>query len=474
MGLALAALLPGCGPPRESGGLPQQRTSFLLVTLDTVRADHFGCYGSTLGLTPALDALAAEGVRFERAYSSAAATPMAHASILTGLNPYQHQVRVIAGPSGFHLPATIPTIATVLKSTGRRTGAFLSSFTVSDYYGFERGFDVFDSGIKPGGTAFQADRDGKLRWDVQRNQRRADETTDQLVGWLEAARGPFAAWIHYWDPHDDVHKPPLEFMARFPPRTPQPDAARRALYEAEIAYVDSQFARVVAALRSRGLYDDTLIVVTADHGEGLGDHDWQFHRLLYQEQIRAPLLIKLPRDASARTVSEVVRCTDIYPTVLDYLGCAPPGKVFGRSLRALIEGKPDAPRLAYAEQLNKLDQNSNLVRQRPRDGLLYAIVEGDWKLIYNDEFADAHQLYHLRDDPREQRNLFEREPQRAAALQAKLAALDAFRRTPFEAGQTDPAALRALEALGYAGGTDEPAAPTRPATSAPASRPAPE
>ncbi len=327
--------------------------------------------------------------------------------------------------------------------------------------------------MKPGESSFTPDRQGKMRWDVQRDQRRSDETTDHFLKWLDRARAaPFAAWIHYWDPHDDVLKPPVEQLAKHPRPRPTPVAARNALYEAEIAYVDMQFARDRGS-SPKGLYDNTLIVVTADHGEGLGDHGWQFHRLLYQEQIHVPLIVKPPTATPRSAIANVVSSVDILPTVLDYLELAHRPKTFGRSLRPLIEGRGDASHIAYAEQLNKFDLNSNLTKQRAQDGLLYGIVEGDWKLIYNDEFPDASQLYDLKSDPHELKNVFAQETERAAALKGRLEGLNPFRRTPFEAGEVDPAAMKALEALGYAGDADgQDAQPqSRRTTSRPASQP---
>ena len=431
---------------------PPGAPNVLLITLDTVRRDHFGCYGDTRGITPHFDALAQDGVRFERAYSTAAATPMAHASILTGLNNYEHKVRVIAGAGGFRLPADIPTAATVLREAGWNTAAFLSAFPVSEYYGLHRGFDHWDNGLSgAAGEVFRPDAgDNKLRWDIGAHQRRSDVTTDRFLEWLAKAEPPVFVWIHYWDPHDLLILPPQGVLDRFPPKTVTPVDRARSIYAAELAYVDQQFGRVVQALRERGWYDNTAVAVISDHGEGLGDHDWYHHRLLYDEQIHVPFLLRLPSGPRGVGVGELVRATDWYPTMLDYLRQAAPRPTFGRTLRPLIEGQADEPRVAYADQLNKFDLNSNIQRQRPKDGLIYSIVSGDWKLIYNDEHPGEHQLYRLSTDPRERENLFSGEPEKAAELITLLEGLAPFQREPFKSdGALDPEAYRALKALGY-------------------------
>lgn len=433
--------------------------SVLLVTLDTTRRDHFGCYGDTRGLTPNLDALAAEGVRFASAYSTAASTPTAHASILSGLNPYQHGLRVIAGAGGYRLRPDAATLSTTLQAAGWATGAFLSSFTVSEHYGLQRGFSHWDNGLAGGSKGVLRD-DPQTRlttWDVEKHQRRSDDTTDAFLAWLETTRGPFFAWVHYWDPHDTALLPPLPVQERFPaPRSSSVPERMRALYAAEVAFVDEQFGRVLQRLKSNGLYDKTMIAVIADHGEGLGDHDWWRHRLLYQEQICVPFLLRLPGGPRGLEVKEIVRCTDLFPTLLDYLGAEAPAGLFGRTLRPLLSATGDASRLAYADQLNKLDLNSNMARQRPRDGLLYSVIEGDWKLIFNDEHVEASQLYNLKEDPGERDNRFLRDSDKARELRARLEALQPFQRSNFEpiVDAAGAAAERALGALGYLGSAE--------------------
>jgi arylsulfatase A-like enzyme len=318
------ALLAGCRKEERSQPAPSGN-NVLLVTLDTTRTERLSCYGNPAQTSPNLDALARDGVKFDLAIAQAGVTPVSHASIMTGLNPYRHKLRVLYAADGYRLSDTVPTLVTVLKDAGWRTGAFLSSFTVSEFFGFDRGFEVFDNGLSvPVDEQMRLREDGDFYGcDLAHNQRRSDDTTDSAIRWLGQTDRPFFAWVHYWDPHDPDKVPPDEIVARF--RTPNmsPQQRRVALYDAEVFYMDSQFGRLIQTLKDIGVYDNTVIVVVADHGQGLADgkarHGWWRHRLLYQEQIRVPLLVRLPGGPTGRTVAELVRTIDIYPTVLEAL-----------------------------------------------------------------------------------------------------------------------------------------------------------
>ncbi|MCG3126625.1 MAG: Arylsulfatase [Phycisphaerae bacterium] len=475
VGVGLAGA--GCSRPGASGP-PADSFNVLVVTLDTTRADHLGCYGYDQPTSATIDALAADGVRFEWAYSTAGCTPVAHASMFSGLDPYKHHLRVIGAPSGNKLPEEIPTLATVLAEAGWKTGAFLSSFTVSEYFGLHRGYEKFDNGLLASADdVFKVDpQTGNYLWEVRRFQRRSDETTDSFLRWLPTVeKSPFFAWIHYWDPHDPMMVPPKEVMARFaPPANSDEKAVNRARYDAEIFYMDAQLGRVIEALKQKGLYERTIIVVIADHGEGLGDHGWMYHRLLYQEQMRVPFIVRAPGGPRGVGVPQIVRCIDLYPTVLDLLGLAWPEPIQGVSLRPLWERKPDGPRTAYADQLNAFDMNSNVTEQRPQDGLIYALVDGDWKLIYHDRAPEAHELFNLREDPRELQNVFAARADVANRLIDELRARNCIRPIPFPPGQMSKAEMDALAALGYASQGESTSRPaTATTTSAPSSRRAP-
>jgi arylsulfatase A-like enzyme len=292
------------------------------------------------------------------------------------------------------------------------------------------------------------EQDGDFRWDVATFQRRSDETTELATAHL--ADEPFFLWVHYWDPHD---------LAKLPPGIDR-SAARKlsspeiGLYAEEVTYMDEQIGRLLEALRARGLDEHTLIMVVADHGQGLKDHGWFGHRLLYQEEIRVPLIVRVPGARGVPAVSELVRTVDLYPTVLDYLGIELPHPVSGRTLRPLIEGRPDEPRTALADQLNGYDWNAGEVRARPLDDFLYASVERDWKLVYRPRHFDESELYHLASDPREEHDLFHERPEEARRLLERLAAAAPWVTEPFAAlaeGTGVEDARRALSELGYAG-----------------------
>jgi len=442
--LTLLALVAGaCGKAGSRPGAPLPNV--ILITLDTTRADRLSCYDAARGKTPNLDALAAEGTRFDLALSTAAVTPVAHASILTGLYNHQHGLRVLYAEGGYRLPAEAETLATVLAAQGYHTMAVHSAFPVSRFFGLERGFETFEDL-----QTDLAEQQGEFKWDVLSFQRRSDETT----ALVEQALGPepFFLWVHYWDPHD---------LAKLPPGLTQKDARKAStadgvqpFYAEEITFVDEQIGRLFEALRARGLYDDALIVVVADHGQGLMDHGWAAHRLLYQEDIRVPLLVRAPGVRTTAVVPELVRTVDIYPTVLDYLGLKPPRPVSGRSLRALMEGRPDEPRVAFADQLNGYDWNAGMVRERPLDDFLYATIERDWKLIYRPRHPEQSELYHLSEDPHEQHDLFAARPEEAQRLLERLAQEAPWVSEPFaplHAGTDTSEVQRALNDLGYTG-----------------------
>jgi arylsulfatase A-like enzyme len=443
--LALAPLL-ACGADRGSPNV-------LLITLDTTRADYLGCYGAADARTPNLDRLAAEGTRFDLAFSSAAVTPVSHASILTGLDNARHGVRVISAASGYRLPDDVPTLATELKSRGYATVAVHSAFPVSSHFGFARGLDVFDS-LE---GEMSEEPDGQARWDVARLQRRSDETTDRALRALGDARGPFFLWVHYWDPHDDMLLPPESDLGPAVPRDAQGrPLPSKALYASEVSFVDAQIGRLLEHLRQGGLDPRTLVVVVADHGEGLGDHGWQSHRILYQEQVRVPLIVRVPRAPMGEPVHAVgatVRTTDVFATLLDYAGIDLPRATDGRSLRPLIEGLPDEPRTAFFDQVNGYDTNARMVQRRPLDAFLYGVADGGWKLVWRPLAPEQSELYDLARDPAEMHDLFASEPEEARRLERLLARHGGWVIAPFPTpsgpGATGASASGALGALGY-------------------------
>ena len=231
----------------------------------------------------------------------------------------------------------------------------MSAFPVTRTFGLDQGFATFDESFM---TAIPPPVDSYGIVNAGKNQRRSDETTDAAIEWLRhrpAGAAPFFLWVHYFDPHDPMILPPMEALERFPPRSGSQEDRLRAVYDGEIFFMDSQLGRLLDAVKASGHWGDTLIVVVGDHGEGLGDHDWWSHGVLYQEQIRVPLLIRIPGLASPRRVTRLARSIDIMPTLPREAGVPrkwwPP--MDGNALSRLLRDRPEAKeRVAYSDALS--------------------------------------------------------------------------------------------------------------------------
>jgi arylsulfatase A-like enzyme/Tfp pilus assembly protein PilF len=356
------------------------RANLLLITIDTLRADHVGAYGATTGATPSLDALAAAGTRFDQVQTAVPLTAPSHATILTGVYPPTHGVR---GNVVFTLGSEHPTLATRLKRRGYRTAAFVGAYPVAAAFGFGQGFDTFDEEFHESSPIDQG------------AERRANEVADAALKWLSGGDGtPFFAWLHFYDPHAP-YTPPSPYAERFAGRP----------YDGEIAFADAQVGRVIDALRASGRDRDTIVIVLADHGEGLGDHHELTHAVLtYQSTLRVPLIVAGPGIRAGAVVAPRVGTLDIVPTALALLGVDPDPALLGRDLRPLIAGKPIASDPLYQESL--------FGRLNCHWAALRGWVKDDWKLITGAE----PELYNLADDPREERNLASAEPERVRRM----------------------------------------------------------
>ncbi len=304
-------------------GAPE-KPSVLLVTLDTFRADFLGDSGSRQSSTPKLDELARRGVVFTRARSSAPLTLPSHASILTGLTPPEHGVR---GNGNFRLGDGQRTLTEALRESGYETAAFVGSFVLDARFGLAQGFDVYDDDL---GTK-------TAELESPEAERTGDRVLASFETWLRGRESgkPFFAWVHFYDPH-------------FPYRAPEPYASRFGAdtYASEIAYTDSLVGNLLSVVPPT-----TFVAVVGDHGEGLGEHAEATHSLLiYNSTIAVPMIVAGEGIPRGRSVSVLTRTIDLPATILDYLGLAP-DMGSGRSLRPLVEGKPDPPRASYAESL---------------------------------------------------------------------------------------------------------------------------
>jgi arylsulfatase A-like enzyme/Flp pilus assembly protein TadD len=430
IGIGVAVVMARRGPAASPVAT---RYNLLLVTLDTTRADHLGAYGYAKARTPFLDRLAAEGARFEAAFTPIPITLASHASIFTGLYPPVHGVR----NNGFRLEPGFATLASVLEQRGYRTGAFVSAFVLDRRYGLSRGFGTYDD-------VMQGSQAEVLSVDAER---RGDFTAAALTRWLEgqaaAPSGPLFAWLHLYDPHDP-YRPPAPFDATFVD----------APYDGEIAFADSVLAGLFETLGRLGLKDHTLIAVVGDHGEGLGEHGEDTHGVfLYDATLRVPMILWRPGVVPAGlSVTAPVRTIDLAPTLLALLGAPPLPRAQGRSLAALLAGEgrsSEAPPELYAETL--------LPQQFLGWAPLKAVRDDRWKLID----APRPELYDLRRDPGERQNLYAEQAQVVGAMRGRLAQLGAEPKapaSPSSGGSLDAEAAERLAALGYVGAGNTPGA----------------
>jgi len=399
------------------------RHNVLLMTLDTTRVDHLGCYGYSANVSPRIDGLAARGVVFDNAYTTAAVTPVSHASILTGQYPYTHGLRVLHGLSDNVLPDSVVTLAEVLGNAGYQTAAFISAFPAGSRFGLQQGFDTFDESFLEQPVDQIVGPSGMVN--TGKNQRRADATTDVALKWLAGVSGNFFVWVHYFDPHDTQIIPPREFLAQFPaPRGTEAEQLRY-VYDIEIEYMDQQIGRVFDALELTGRLSDTVVVVVSDHGQGLGDHDWWTHGILYQEQIKAPFIISAPGMPPGRRVKNLVRTIDIAPTILELVGLGSelPPHTDGASLVPMLRGEPaDHSYVAYADSVNMLTYGSEAGTVDEKNDMLFAIVDGRWKFIQHAIREEESELYDLMEDPHELTNLYAERPGELERLRQNLRA----------------------------------------------------
>ena len=396
---------------------PPPATSLVLITLDTTRADHLGCYGATRAMTPALDGLARRGVRFDAALSPAPLTAPAHASLLTGRVPRRHGVRDNAG---FPLAADVPTLAEQLARAGYDTRAFVSSFVLDRSVGLARGFAQYDDAVRVGDRrAFAYE------------ERSARQTIDAALASLPKLATPFFLWVHLYDPH-------------LPYVPPEPYASKLAgrPYDGEIAFMDAEIGRLLDALKRRT--GSIVIAVAGDHGESLGEHGEEGHGVfLYQATQRVPMVLAGPGVPMGKTVATTVGLVDLAPTLLELAGQGPLAGADGRSLVPHLDGvrfpaadyELETFYPAYAYGWSELR----------------ALVSGPLKYIE----APRKELYELPTDPRETHDLA-----KVAARAARLRSLDdeLQRRVGSDApapqldDETEERRNR-LASLGYVGGS---------------------
>jgi arylsulfatase A-like enzyme len=392
----------------------------ILISIDTCRADYLGCYGYKRKTTPNIDALANEGILFENAYTPVPLTLPAHCSMLTGTNPPYHGVH---DNFDSQLGKSNITLAEILKGKGLTTGGIIGASLLNRQFGISKGFDTYND---------QFDKSRQVTKEI--SERRGEEVSRYALKWLnENKRKSFFLFLHYYDAHDP-YTPPEPFASRFVDN----------LYAGEIAYVDYCIGEVIKKLKELKLYDSTLVIITGDHGQMLGEHGEQGHGyFIYQGALKVPLIFKMAGKEKPGRVTEAASLIDIVPTVCGLFKADVPKQVKGRNLLdgSLQKDPKGQERYLYCETLFPTKYKANS---------LLGIVGGNFKYIQ----TTRPELYDIAKDPEEKINLIEIEGQRGRILQDHLKQIldEQLRKSNESELQMSEETRRAIESLGYVGG----------------------
>lgn len=419
--LCIVAILAGLPVMAQIRSKPA--LNVVLITIDTLRADHVGCYGYKRIKTPNIDGLSANGTRFERAFSVVPVTLPSHSSILTGTYPMLSGMHDF---SGNKLSPLQPTLASVLQQSGYETGAVVASAVLDSRFGLNHGFDFYYD-------HFDFNRLDEANLDQM--ERPGNAVADVALDWLaKHSQKKFFFWMHLYDPH-------------FPYNPPEPYRQEYASqpYDGEIAFADEQVGRILRFLNDKGIYQNTIIVLCGDHGESLGEHGEKTHGFfIYNATMHVPLLIRLPGNLASRTVDSPVSLVDVMPTILEAVGIEIPSQVQGRSLLSELRGDDGdhGEHTLYGETF------------LPRIHFDWSELRGSENTKYHFIDAPRPELYDLTKDPGELHNLFNEKKAVAEEMRAKLVELI----REYSAGKEmaektglDPALMERLKALGYAG-----------------------
>ena len=411
--------------------------NIIVITIDTLRADHLGCYGYFRDTSPNIDRFSEQAILFENAFTTMATTLPAHLSLMTSAYTVTHGVkgnlktwkRPFSGSGG------IKTLAQAMRSLGYETAAFVSAAPLKPHSGIQVGFDTYD---------------------FPRGQQRPAATTNRRVfKWLARPREkPFFLWVHYFDPHA-AYSPPPPYKKFFATDAQQREYlesidvafakfprihALQNRYDGEIRYTDDQIRRVFGRIRRQGLWDNSAIVLTSDHGEGLGQHDWVGHARIYNEQLHVPLIVKFPSNLGhpARRLQRIASLVDIVPTLVEELDIAIPD-----NLRGPMEGI----------NLMRSDVERPFVLAERAHVLKFALISRDWKFFHSTERPD--ELYNMRTDRGERHNVVEENPETSREMFTELLKIRA--RQPAQGNPTNQLGdsereqeiLKQLRSLGY-------------------------
>jgi choline-sulfatase len=398
----------------DSEASPDQ-PSIILISIDTCRADHLGCYNSDWTTTPNIDAFAEGATLFTDAAAPAPLTLPSHTSMLTGQIPLAHGVH----DNGQIVPAENLMLAEILGSEGYTAAAYVSTAVMARKFALDQGFDVFDDNMEV---------DGEMQ-----PERTADQTAGRAIDWLRQREPgkPFFLFVHFFDPH-------------LPYTPPEPFAsAAQSPYAGEIAFVDAQIGRLLEALKAEGIYDSSVVIITGDHGEMLGEHGEAEHGFyIYESAIKVPLILKHPGQRAGRRVESIAGLVDIVPTICSLVDVASPTDIAGKDISDRPGGEASDPSRSYYIQspCSQIIFDTNP---------LLGLVESRWKFIY----TTNPELYDLQADPGEQRNLIDSEPRQARAMQDELEAIVAGVAVRLSATPSggDAETRQMLESLGYVG-----------------------
>ncbi|MHC5060244.1 MAG: tetratricopeptide repeat protein [Planctomycetota bacterium] len=420
-GILLAAVIGTVCYLQFLSSAPKEFRNVLLISIDTCRADHLSCYGYPQKNTPNIDAIAAEGVLFENAISPAPITLPAHSSMLTGTVPPYHGVH---NNGDYQLKQSNITLAQILKQNGFTTGGIVSALVLDSKYGIDRGFDTYND-------EFENERDTTCRI----VERTGDETSRCAVNWLQQNKDEkFFLFLHYFDPHAD-YLPPEPFASKY----------SHDPYAGEIAFVDHCIGEVLSKLKELGLYDSTLIIITADHGEMRFEHGEPTHSyFIYQNALKVPLIFRLPGSEKQRRIKHVAGLVDVAPTICSLAGIEMPSEVQGIDLSAYIKGRKAKARDRYifCESMTPTIYNANS---------LLGVVTDRWKYIQ----TTRPELYDLVNDPRETGNLINQQPHQGRILRDRLKQIleQSIRKDEADSKiELDAAGRKQLQSLGYIAG----------------------
>jgi arylsulfatase A-like enzyme/Tfp pilus assembly protein PilF len=392
----------------------------ILISIDTCRADYLSCYGYPRKTTPNIDAIADTAALFENVISPVPVTLPSHCSMMTGTIPPYHAVH---DNDNYYLDGSNITLAEVFKQNGFATAAFVSAFVLDSQFALDQGFDTYYDNFDMQLAGLQA------------NEHRADKTTRLALDWLDNhSQDKFFLFVHYYDPHSD-YEPPEPFASKFSDN----------LYAGEIAYTDHNIASLIEKLKSLGIFDSSLIIITSDHGEMLGEHGEDEHAyFIYQSALKVPLIFRLPGQRKPRRIKDPVGLVDIVPTVCSLLGIEPPEPLHGRDLSVYLRGDTISPpkRFIYAESLYPTKYGGNS---------LLAVVGDRYKYIQ----TTRPELYDIQLDPAESENLILLRPDLARILreQLKQTLEESVRKLESGPGAVpDEETIRRLQSLGYVTG----------------------